>query len=115
MSGSIARIDERGVASVTIDNAAKLNALNTRVMTGLVAAVEHLANDRRLRAAVLRGAGERAFVGGADINEMIGLDSDSARDFITLVHRSCDVFRRLHVPVIARIQGYVFGAGLEVA
>ena len=109
------RSDARGVAVVTIDNPAKLNTLNTPVMTELIAAVECLGADATLRAVVLRGAGERAFVGGADINEMAGLDPTSARAFITLVHRSCDVFRRLPVPVIARIKGYVFGAGVEVA
>jgi enoyl-CoA hydratase len=107
--------DTRGIAMVTIDNAAKLNTLNTPVMTDLIAAVEALAADDGLRAVVLRGAGERAFIGGADIDEMSSLDPASARAFITLVHRSCDVFRRLPVPVIARIQGYVFGAGVEVA
>jgi enoyl-CoA hydratase/carnithine racemase len=107
--------DERGIAILTIDNAAKLNTLNTAVMTDLIAAAEQLAADRTLRAVILRGAGERAFVGGADINEMAGLQPGSARAFITLVHRSCDVFRRLPVPVIARIQGYVFGAGVELA
>jgi enoyl-CoA hydratase/carnithine racemase len=107
--------DARGVGVVTIDNPAKLNTLNTAVMTDLIAAVERLAADDTLRAVVLRGAGERAFIGGADINEMASLDPASARAFITLVHRSCDVFRRLPVPVIARIQGYVFGAGVEVA
>ena len=107
--------DARGVAVVTIDNPAKLNTLNTPVMTDLIAAVERLGADDALRAVVLRGAGERAFIGGADINEMAGLDPGSARAFITLVHRSCDVFRRLPVPAIARIQGYVFGAGVEVA
>jgi enoyl-CoA hydratase len=85
------------------------------VMTELIAAVERLAIDASLRAVVLRGAGERVFIGGADIAEMAALDAASARTFITLVHRSCDVFRRLPVPVIARIQGYVFGAGVEVA
>ena len=109
------RRDARGVAVVTIDNPGKLNTLNTPVMTELIAAVERLGADETLRAVVLRGAGERAFIGGADINEMAGLDPASARAFITLVHRSCDVFRRLPVPVIARIQGYVFGAGVEVA
>ncbi len=107
--------DARGVAVVTIDNPARLNTLNTPVMTDLIAAVERLGADETLRAVVLRGAGERAFIGGADIDEMAALDPPSARAFITLVHRSCDVFRRLPVPVIARIQGYVFGAGLEVA
>jgi enoyl-CoA hydratase/carnithine racemase len=107
--------DARGVATVTIDNPSRLNTLNTAVMSDLVAAVERLADDETLRVVVLRGAGERAFIGGADIDEMAALDPASARRFITLVHRSCDVFRRLPVPVIARIQGYVFGAGVEVA
>jgi enoyl-CoA hydratase/carnithine racemase len=109
------RRDTRGVAVVTVGNAAKLNTLNTRVMNELVAAVQRLGADDALRAVVLRGSGERAFIGGADITEMAGLDPISARAFITMVHRSCDVFRRLPVPVIARIQGYVFGAGVEVA
>jgi enoyl-CoA hydratase/carnithine racemase len=107
--------DERGVAFLTINNPAKLNTLNTAVMTDLIAAAERLGDDPGLRAVVLRGAGERAFIGGADIGEMAGLDAQTARTFITLVHRSCDVFRRLPVPVIARIQGYVFGAGVELA
>lgn len=107
--------DERGVATVTIANAAKLNTLNSRVMAALVDAVQALSHQPSLRAVILRGEGERAFIGGADITEMAILDSAGARAFITLVHRSCDVFRRVPVPVIARISGYVLGAGLEVA
>jgi enoyl-CoA hydratase/carnithine racemase len=109
------RQDVRGVAWVTIENDAKLNTLNRAVMTALVTAVERLDEDGALRAVVLRGAGSRAFIGGADIAEMAGLDSASAREFITLVHRSCDVFRRLAVPAIACMQGWVLGAGLEIA
>jgi len=109
------RLDARGVARVTIRNAPKLNTLNRATMTALVAAVDRLAGDGALRAVVLSGAGERAFIGGADIAEMAALDAASARDFITLVHRSCDVFRRLPVPAIACIQGWALGAGLEVA
>jgi enoyl-CoA hydratase len=113
--GATARLDERGVAIVTIDNTARLNALSTHVMETLIAAVEALERQPGLRAVVLRGAGERAFIGGADITEMAALDAQSARGFITLVHRSCDAIRRLPVPVIARLQGYTFGAGVEVA
>jgi hypothetical protein len=108
-------LDERGVATVTIANAAKLNTLNSALMTGLLEAMEQLARDAALRVVILRGAGSRAFIGGADIAEMAGLDACSARAFITMVHRVCDAFRRLPVPVIARIQGHVLGAGLEVA
>jgi enoyl-CoA hydratase/carnithine racemase len=107
--------DARGVATVTIDNAAKLNTLNTAVMTELLVRMRALASDPALRAVVLRGAGERAFIGGASVDEMAAMDPAAARRFITLVHGSCDVFRRLPVPVIARIQGYTLGAGLEVA
>lgn len=109
------RRDERGVAWVTIENAAKLNTLSSGVMIALIEAVERLGQDDTLRAVVLRGAGDRAFIGGADIGEMAGLDAASARDFITLVHRTCDVFRRMPVPAIACIQGWTLGAGLEVA
>jgi enoyl-CoA hydratase len=107
--------DTRGVACVTIANAPKLNTLNRAVMTALIGAVTRLSHDPTLRVMVLRGAGTRAFIGGADITEMAGLDAGSARAFITLVHQTCDAFRRLPVPVIARIQGFALGAGLEVA
>ena len=64
---------------------------------------------------MLSGAGDKAFIGGANIPEMAALDRDSARGFITLVHETCDCLRKLPVPVIARIDGYALGAGLEVA
>ena len=103
------------VARLTIDNAAKLNSLNRELMVEIVEAVKALEGDPELRLVIITGAGERAFVGGADINELAALDPASAREFITLVHRCCDGFHRLPVPVIARIDGYALGAGLELA
>lgn len=109
-------LEARGaVAYVTVDNRGKLNTLDSALMTALVREVEALAVRDDLRALVLTGAGERAFIGGASIPEMAALDRTSAKDFITLVHRTCDCLRRLPVPVIARIDGYALGAGLEVA
>jgi enoyl-CoA hydratase/carnithine racemase len=99
----------------TIDNATKLNALNRELMVEIVEAVQALETDPELRLVILTGAGERAFVGGADINDLATLDPESAREFITLVHRCCDGFHRLPVPVIARIDGYALGGGLELA
>jgi enoyl-CoA hydratase/carnithine racemase len=109
------RLEGGHLARLTIDNASKLNSLNRALMTEVIKAVDGLAADPQLRLVVLTGAGERAFVGGADIGEIATLDRESAREFITLVHRCCDAFRRLPVPVIARIDGYTLGAGLELA
>jgi enoyl-CoA hydratase len=103
------------LARLTIDNAAKMNSLNRALMTEIIEATAALASDEELRLVIVTGAGERAFVGGADIGEIAALDRDDARSFITLVHRCCDAFRRLPVPVIARIDGYALGAGLELA
>jgi enoyl-CoA hydratase/carnithine racemase len=103
------------VARVTIDNAAKLNTLGSHLMIEFVQAVEALAAREDLRAVVLTGAGEKAFIGGANIFEMAALDRDGAQAFITLVHRACASLRDLPVPVIARVNGYALGAGLEVA
>lgn len=108
--------DGRGtVATVTVDNRAKLNTLDSVLMRDLIAQVETLSKRDDLRALVLTGAGNKAFIGGASIPEMAKLDSSKAKDFITLVHRSCDCLRQCPVPVVARIDGYALGAGLEVA
>jgi enoyl-CoA hydratase/carnithine racemase len=104
------------VAFVTLDNAAKLNVLNTLLMEGFTVAMGRLSVQDDLRAVVLTGAGERAFVGGADVSEMARLGTpEAARAFITRVHGCCAAVRDCPVPVIARIGGWTLGAGLELA
>ena len=112
------RLDTRAqgcIATLAVDNRAELNTLDGALMREFIGAVEALGPRADLRALVLAGAGDRAFIGGANIPEMAALTPDSARDFITLVHKTCDCLRHLPVPVIARIDGYALGAGLEVA
>ena len=84
-------------------------------MAELLAELAALGAREDLRAVVLTGAGDRAFIGGADVREMAGLDAARAREFITRLHRVCAALRDLPVPVIARVNGYALGAGLEVA
>lgn len=107
---------ERGrVAYLTVDYAEKINVLNTSLLISLQERLDSLSKEDSLRAVVVTGAGDRAFIGGADINEMAGLDGPSARQFITRIHGVCAALRALPVPVVARIGGYCLGAGLEVA
>lgn len=103
------------IARVTIDREHKLNALDSRLLGELASALTDLARLETVRAVVLTGSGSRAFIGGADIGELATLDAANARAFITGVHAVCEAIRTLPVPVIARIQGFTFGAGLEIA
>jgi enoyl-CoA hydratase len=93
------------VAYVTIDNRSRLNVLSTPIIVALRETFEKLSRDEALRAVVLTGAGDRAFIGGADLNEL----------FITRLHMACKAIRGCPVPVIGRINGFCLGGGLEVA
>jgi enoyl-CoA hydratase/carnithine racemase len=102
------------VARVTIRNESRRNALTAVLMTHLTSAFRDLAANENLRAAVLTGAGEKAFSGGVDIEEMGSLPPSEAREFITRLHSVCQSIRDLPVPVIARVQGYALGGAMEV-
>ncbi|MBP0464668.1 enoyl-CoA hydratase/isomerase family protein [Roseomonas sp. PWR1] len=113
---TLTRTHAGAVAHVTVDHDAKLNTLNPDLMRDFVAAFATLSADPALRAVVLTGAGARAFIGGADITVMAGIDSEAGGEaFIRLVHACCRAVRDCPVPVIARVNGWCLGAGLEVA
>ncbi len=103
------------VARLTIERPAKLNALDPPTIARLTEAAAALQQDDALRAVVLTGAGERSFIGGADVNTLAGLDAAGAEAFITALHQAIAAIRAIPVPVIARINGYCLGAGLEIA
>jgi enoyl-CoA hydratase/carnithine racemase len=103
------------VARLTFDNPAKLNILTPAALRRLGEEMRSLDKEAGLRAVVLTGAGGKAFVGGADLATLGSLEPESAREFITLIHDACEAMRACPVPVVARINGWCLGAGLEIA
>lgn len=112
------RLEDRAagqVAYVTVDNVAHRNRLGKSGKDELIAAFTELAGNGQLRAAVLTGAGDRSFIAGSDLAEMKDLDAAGQRVVATKTHLACDAIRQLPVPVIARINGYCLGSGMELA
>lgn len=107
--------DQRGIVTLTITDARSMNILSSPVIADLTAVLEGLRERADMRVLVIRGSGDKAFIGGADINEMAGLTPESARRFISGLAGLCDAVRRIPVPVIARLSGWCLGGGLELA
>ncbi|MEM7250802.1 MAG: enoyl-CoA hydratase [Pseudomonadota bacterium] len=103
------------IATVTVQNAAKLNVLDQDRSLRLAAAIRALSAREDLRVCVLRGEGDRALIGGADIAFMTDVQPSGAEAFISSLHDVCDAIRSLPVPVVARMAGHCHGGGLEVA
>ena len=108
---------EPPLAWVTINRPAAHNALNAAVWAGLASATEQLAADAEIRVIILRGAGERAFISGADISEFRALraDAQAAADYERLSGRAWIAIGHASKPVIAMINGLCFGGGVAVA
>ena len=103
------------VARVTFDNPGKLNILSPEVLRAFSGLMKSLSENPKLRLVILTGTGEKAFVGGAELETLGSLVPKSAREFITLIHEACAAVRDCPVPVVARINGWCLGAGLELA
>ena len=113
------RIDDRGVAGrvayVTVNNPDKRNALGIPGKRAIAETFDKLAHDDELRVAVITGAGDKSFIAGADISEMKDLDAGQAEVEHTLTHVANESIRTFPVPVIARINGWCLGFGMELA
>lgn len=106
---------EDKIAIVTINRPKALNALNSETLKDIDTVLENLENDNDIYAVIVRGAGEKSFIAGADISEMRDLNQEEGQKFGELGNK---VFRRLenlNKPVIAAISGFALGGGCELA
>ena len=110
-----ATLSPEGIATLTLRHAKTLNIVGTQAILELTAAIDALRTRDDVRVLVLRGVGDKAFIGGADIYEMAALTPPSAEAFITRLKNLCEAVRSFPAPVIGRLSGYALGAGLEVA
>ncbi len=108
-------IDAEGIATLTVRGAKAMNIIGSPAILAVTDALARLRDEPGLRVLVLRGQGDQAFIGGADIGEMAGLTPATAEAFITRLKDLCEAVRLFPVPVIARIAGWCLGGGLEVA
>lgn len=117
MSGTIIVAREGHVATVTIDNAAKRNAMSQAMWIAMGDALLSLSSDRGLRCIVLRGAGTDAFGSGADIDEFEKIRATKAQAiaFGKHGHRAMHAVRDCPIPTVAAIRGICVGGGLELA
>jgi enoyl-CoA hydratase len=109
---SVEHVDN--VAIVEIDHP-PVNALNATVIAELADAFDRIEADPGIAAVLVRGGGSRAFVAGADITEFVGLELDAASTFAETVQRLTDHIAACSKPVLAAIQGFCLGGGLELA
>jgi enoyl-CoA hydratase len=104
-----------GVATITLNRPEALNAFSKDVAKEVFHALEDVKNDENVRVLILTGAGEKAFSTGADIKAMVGMTALKARELSLMGEKLCSALENLEKPVIAAINGYALGGGLEVA
>ncbi|MCS6967817.1 MAG: enoyl-CoA hydratase-related protein [Cytophagales bacterium] len=108
-------VNEEGILTITINRPEKRNALNLRTMQELEAAFQLVHTDEAIRGVIITGAGDKAFVAGADISEIATLNVANAKKFSI---KGQEIFRTIETcskPVIAAVNGYALGGGCELA
>lgn len=106
---------ENGIFTVSINRPDKLNAINKAVMNDLNVVLDEIENSAAIKAVILTGAGQKAFVAGADISEFTGLSKNEGQ---ALAKKGQDVFFRIennNKPIIAAVNGFALGGGCELA
>ena len=106
---------EEGIATITFNRPKVLNALNSELLGEFSAALDEINQDENIQVLILTGAGEKAFVAGADIKELNTLNPLSAKQFSK---KGLDIIKKLQglpIPVIAAVNGFALGGGTEIA
>lgn len=106
---------EKQVVTLTISRPQAMNALNTELLQELSTALREIGDHPEYRCLIIKGAGDKAFVAGADIAEMQQFNSRQAFDFSLFGNRIFAQLEQLHIPTIAVVQGYALGGGMELA
>lgn len=104
-----------GIALLTINRPQAMNAMNSKVLEELSHAVEKVSADSSVKALVITGAGDKAFVAGADIAEMKDMVPPEALEFARKGHALMDAIENMEKPVIAAVNGFALGGGCELA
>lgn len=108
-------VDDSGICTLTINRPDKLNALNAKVLDELSEAVDVIKENYKVKALVITGAGDKAFVAGADIKELSALDPVSGEKVSKKGQSIFQKIEDLTIPVIAAVNGYALGGGCELA
>lgn len=109
-------IEEKGqIVQITVNRPKGLNALNRAILQELSDSFSKLNDRRDVRAVIITGAGDRAFIAGADIDEMADLNRQEAEEFAHFGNRIFQQVYNCPLPLIAAINGYALGGGLELA
>lgn len=106
---------ENGIFMVTVNRPDKMNALNKDVMSDLDAVVNEIQNNSEIKAAIITGTGQKAFVAGADISEFAGLSKEEG---MQLAKKGQDIFSKIencNKPIVAAVNGFALGGGCELA
>jgi enoyl-CoA hydratase len=107
--------DNGKVTVFTVHGRTKINLVGRELLDAMSQVINEAAKDPAVRCAILQGSTSEGLIGGADLKELGALTHQDAAEFVGAIHHVCDAIRKFPVPVIARLQGYCLGGGLEIA
>jgi len=103
------------IVHATLHGDKALNLVDETILKFMLAEFEEILSIERLRCVFLSGASDKAFIGGANLKSLAALETSTAKNFISSIHRFCEAIQNAQVPIVAVLKGYCLGAGLEIA